>query len=178
MSEDKKSLSIDNTDSLDTKKSEVENYVLAKIQKSRHPSHDPSKELHFKVQFLIFDQYKKITQEQRKLRQKLIDEDLMKIIIPNVVKLLPQYKCLDRLEPNISSLDENYQLRLDMEEILSESTTTEYMLRFNQSQCKTGYFKYEDLKNLTLTIQKLLSIYIYGKLNAIISKLVYELEFE
>lgn len=115
----------------------------------------------YSIKFIIFDEIKKVTKKQLKIREKLCDTDL-KIILENVVKEFPdKYKILVRYEPAISSLDEKKQLRMDFSSMLNQFEKYSNSLIFDQnhSLCKE-YFTIEELKTISLKIKKELEDYL------------------
>ena len=60
----------------------------------------------FDIEFIIFDPQKIITKKNQDFKDKLINDDLLKIL-SFAIEDLENYKILDRMEPSISSIDEN-----------------------------------------------------------------------
>lgn len=121
----------------------------------------------FNIKFTIFDEDKPLTQDQIKIRNKLIDtkniDNDMKKILKNTINSYSypsfDFSFLDRVEPSISSIDEKKQLRLT-------PNTNQYSLHFNQhhSQCKE-YFSIEELKNISNRIKNELQEYLHYEID-------------
>ena len=116
----------------------------------------------FDIKFIIFDPQKIITEEKKNFKDKLINDDLLKIL-SFAIEDLENYKILDRMEPSISSIDENIQLRLKY--ITPESDMNKHSLFFYQNNNESYYFEIDELIKISKRIKKELEEYLHYEID-------------
>ena len=116
----------------------------------------------FDIEFIIFDPQKIITEEKKNFKDKLINDDLLKIL-SFAIEDLENYKILDRMEPSISSIDENIQLRLKY--ITLESDMNKHSLFFYQNNNESYYFEIDELIKISKRIKKELEEYLHYEID-------------
>jgi len=116
----------------------------------------------FDIEFIIFDPQKIITEENKNFKDKLINDDLLKIL-SFAIEDLENYKILDRMEPSISSIDENIQLRLKY--ITLESDMNKHSLFFYQNNNESYYFEIDELIKISKRIKKELEEYLHYEID-------------
>lgn len=116
----------------------------------------------FDIEFIIFDPQKIITEEKKNFKDKLINDDLLKIL-SFAIEDLENYKILDRMEPSISSIDENIQLRLKY--ITPESDMNKHSLFFYQNNNESYYFEIDELIKISKRIKKELEEYLHYEID-------------
>jgi hypothetical protein len=112
----------------------------------------------FNIEFIIFNQNEIITNTDKKIKDKLINNDLSQIL-SLAIKDLQNYKILDRMEPSISSIDENIQLRLRY--LSKEYDMNKYSLFFYQNNKEGHYFEIDELIEISKMIRKELEWYLH-----------------
>ena len=116
----------------------------------------------FNIEFIIFDPQKIITKKNQDFKDKLINDDLLKIL-SFAIEDLENYKILDRMEPSISSIDENIQLRLKY--ITLESDMNKHSLFFYQNNNESYYFEIDELIKISKRIKKELEEYLHYEID-------------
>jgi hypothetical protein len=116
----------------------------------------------FNLEFIIFNPLKTITETNKDFKDKLINNDLSKIL-SFAIKDLQNYKILDRVEPSISSIDENIQLRLKY--ITKESDINNHSLLFYQNNNNEYYFEIDELIKISQNIKKELEEYLHYEID-------------
>lgn len=116
----------------------------------------------FDIEFIIFDPQKIITEENKNFKDKLINDDLLKIL-SFAIEDLENYKILDRMEPSISSIDENIKLRLKY--ITPESDMNKHSLFFYQNNNEFYYFEIDELIKISKRIKKELEEYLHYEID-------------
>lgn len=116
----------------------------------------------FDIEFIIFDPQKIITKEKKNFKDKLINDDLLKIL-SFAIEDLENYKILDRMEPSISSIDENIQLILKY--ITPESDMNKHSLFFYQNNNESYYFEIDELIKISKRIKKELEEYLHYEID-------------
>jgi hypothetical protein len=116
----------------------------------------------FDIEFIIFNENNKLTKTNQKFKDELINNDLQKIL-SFAIEDLENYKILDRIEPSISSIDENIQLRLKY--ITKESDTHKYSLFFYQNNKEGYYFDIDELIKISKRIKKELEEYLHYEID-------------
>ena len=117
----------------------------------------------FNIEFIIFNQNEIITNTDKKIKDKLINNDLSQIL-SLAIKDLQNYKILDRMEPSISSIDENIQLRLRY--LSKEYDMNKYSLFFYQNNKEGHYFEIDELIKISQNIKKELEEYLHYEIDA------------
>jgi hypothetical protein len=112
----------------------------------------------FNIEFIIFNQNEIITKTDKKIKDKLINNDLSQIL-SLAIKDLQNYKILDRMEPSISSIDENIQLRLRY--LSKEYDMNKDSLFFYQNNKEGHYFEIDELIEISKRIRKELEWYLH-----------------
>ena len=112
----------------------------------------------FNIEFIIFNQNEIITNTDKKIKDELINKDLSHILSV-AIEDLQNYKILDRLEPSISSIDENIQLRLRY--LSKEYDMNKYSLFFYQNNKEGHYFEIDELIEISKRIRKELEWYLH-----------------
>jgi hypothetical protein len=112
----------------------------------------------FNIEFIIFNQNEIITKTDKKIKDKLINNDLSQIL-SLAIKDLQNYKILDRMEPSISSIDENIQLRLRY--LSKEYDMNKNSLFFYQNNKEGHYFEIDELIKISKRIRKELEWYLH-----------------
>lgn len=107
----------------------------------------------FNIKFIIFNEDNKTTKFQKKIKEKIIYED-MRHIIKKIFENDVNYKFLDRVEASVTSLDETKQLRLYFDNIHIESIKYQHSLHFHQlHSCCKEYFTLSELKYISNKIK-------------------------
>lgn len=106
----------------------------------------------FSLKFIIFDENKKITDVEKKIRMSLIFDDL-RYILKKIFSNDKNYKFLDRFEPAMATKDESKQLRLKIDSSYLDSEKYHYSLEFHQWQSEF-YFTLEELKYVSIKIKE------------------------
>ncbi len=112
----------------------------------------------FNIEFIIFNQNEIITKTDKKIKDKLITDDLLQIL-SFAIKDLQNYKILDCIEPSISSIDENIQLRLRY--LSKEYDMNKHSLFFYQNNKEGHYFEIDELIEISKRIRKELECYLH-----------------
>ena len=119
----------------------------------------------FHIKFVIFDENKDLTNKQKKLRMKLIEFDMRKIL-EYAISDLNEYKILDRTEPAISSIDEKKQLRLELE-FDTPTRAKQHSLIFSQNYSH-DFFTIEEIKIVSKNIKNEIEEYLHYEIDTII----------
>ena len=117
--------------------------------------------LPFNIKFIIFDENEAVSDTQEKLRECIIEgklRDILKEIFNNDIN----FKFLNRIEASLCSINENKQLRLDM----NNKKKYQHSLHFHQQHSGSKeYFTIEELKYISNKINKGLEAFLYYELD-------------
>jgi hypothetical protein len=103
----------------------------------------------FNIKFVLFDESKEVSQNEKEIRKNLIYNNF-RYIIKEVFDNDANYKWLDRTEASVSSIDENKQLRLRFDTLHNENKKYQYSLHFHQIHTGSKeYFTIEELKYIS-----------------------------
>ena len=111
------------------------------------------------IEFVLFDKINAVTPSQKEIKERLFDGDDLKNVIKRAIKYLPSYELLKRVEPGLSSPDEQMQLRLDDDTIHRILPKYQHSLYFHQHYCKK-YFTMEQLIDISKKIKTQLEKYL------------------
>jgi hypothetical protein len=119
----------------------------------------------FKIEFIVFDENKELSQKQKEIKKQIIWDEL-RVIIKNVFNNDNNYKWLDRMEASVSSNDEKKQLRLSIDTLHVESKKYQHSIFFNQNHsCSKEYFTMEELKYISGKIKNGLEDFLHYKID-------------
>lgn len=113
----------------------------------------------FEIEFILFNKNVPITQKQKKVRNKLIEN--LKLILEISMEKFGNYKLLNRAEPSISTQDERKQLRFSWDTVHLECDKYIHSLYFHQRHgACIEYFTIEELKEIAESIQRQIGCYL------------------
>lgn len=130
----------------------------------------------FSVEFQIFDKNQTLSDKEIKIRNDLLYEGMLKIIVQNALKTLDPNNCkikyLERFEAVISSVDETKQLRSSF---YGSKQTKDHCIYFHQnhSSCQQ-YFTDKELIDIIMSIKSALEQYLGYSIND--PKLFFDIE--